>query len=63
MQSYVFQTQLPSSHVDNILKSIRSTVQDLKKHHPELHNCSLADVGLNPTKQGVDVTLYFQTTP
>lgn len=60
MESYVYQTHVDYQNAGDVLHTIRETVTDLKRGHPELKACSLADVGFFRKKDGIDVTLYFE---
>lgn len=59
MQSFVFQTNIPYVDIDSILALTKIKVKQLRKDHPELKECHLADVNMQRKGQGVDVTLYF----
>lgn len=60
MHSFVFETALDFQSGDQFLGDIRQTVQKLKRSHPELRDCSLADLTVKKGQDAVNVTLYFQ---
>ncbi|NLJ75219.1 MAG: hypothetical protein GX331_09545 [Firmicutes bacterium] len=60
MHSFVYQKSMAYEPSSAMLASIRQTVKELKKIHPELHQCSLADVSLQKEKDAVNVTLFFK---
>ena len=61
MHSFVYQKSMAYESSSVMLASIRETVKELRKTHPELSQCSLADVSLQKEKDAVNITLYFKT--
>lgn len=60
MSLYVYETAVEFQSSDQFLGQIRATVQKLKRTHPELRQCSLADLTVKKGREAVNVTLYFQ---
>ena len=60
MSLFVYETALDFQSSDRLLLEIRQTVQQLKRTHPKLKRCSLADVMMRRNKATVNVTLFFQ---
>lgn len=55
----VLQTSFPKGKQADLVEALRTRVGELKKHHPEIENCTLADVSMTRTPSQVHVTLYF----
>lgn len=60
MNSFVYETTLDYCSSDQLLANIREMVADLRKCHPELGRCALADLSLRKQPFAVNVTLYFR---
>lgn len=59
MVSFVYETAVHCQSSDELLVEIQQTVRQLRDSHPELEQCTLADVSLRKRKEAVDVTLFF----
>ncbi|HHY09174.1 MAG TPA: hypothetical protein GX528_01265 [Firmicutes bacterium] len=60
MSAYVYKSVLKCRTADQALSAMRRQVKKLRKKHPELAACSLADLGLSMEKAGLNATLYFK---
>lgn len=60
MSAYVFETAVDYYSSTEFLKAIRKLVRELRRQHPELKSCSLADLALRKERTEVCVTLYFK---
>ncbi|MCK9524881.1 MAG: hypothetical protein M0R49_03030 [Limnochordia bacterium] len=60
MSLFVYEKALDYESSDKLLSEIRQTVRQLKRAHPKLQHCSLADVMMKRSKATVNVTLFFQ---
>jgi hypothetical protein len=63
MNSFVYEGALDHCSGDKLLVRLREMVADLRKCHPELKCCSLADLSLRKQPSRVTVTLYFKENP
>lgn len=60
MSLLVYETALDFETGEKFVGDLRQTVQQLRYAHPELKDCSLADLTVKKGKEAIDVTLYFQ---
>lgn len=60
MNSFIYEGVLDYCSSDQLLVHIREMVADLRKCHPELRGCALADLSLRRLPSMVSVTFYFQ---
>lgn len=59
MYSFVHERAMDYCSGEQFLLSLRQVVTDLRKCHPELQDCTLADLSLRKLQSVVSVTLYF----
>lgn len=62
MASFVYKTAVSYNSVNQLLDDVKETIQELRRVHPELEDCSLTDLSLNQTSKALQVTLSFQQT-
>lgn len=62
MASFVYQTVLEYGSSDQFLTGIREAVKEIRRCHPQLKHCILADLRMQRGTGAINVTLSFQSS-